>query len=148
MQNIIVKVALSSMPSLNTRQNFFPGENFYVYSVISVCTGLSEGDLLKSGDQQLWSKYARILYNISRSKEYWIHVYKWIVVSFNTVVGGSPAVYRPCPIMLQNLPISQVYKSHIFHLYISLKTHTHKSQWKMSTSRRLKLIMTYYCTAT
>ena len=26
---------------------------------------------------------------------------------------------RPCPIMLQNLPISQVYKSHVFHLLVS-----------------------------
>ena len=35
---------------------------------------------------------------------------------------NSRLTNRPCPIMLQNLPISQVYKSHVFHLLVSRLT--------------------------
>ena len=53
-------------------------------------------------------------------------------------------VGRPCPVMLQNLPISQVYKSHIFHLLVSRLTPISLNE--MYTSR--KIIMTCYCTVT
>ena len=54
----------------------------------------------------------------------------WVMFATTPVtvcVGSiSHCVYvlanRPCPIMLQNVPISQDYKSHVFHLLVSRLT--------------------------
>ena len=51
----------------------------------------------------------------------------WFLVQIHvhcTLHLSSDYGIRSCPIMLQNLPVSLVYKSHVCHLYISLTTDT------------------------